>query len=101
MEYQILARSDLVIFVALFLEAGLGVVTKAVTHYMALFDNILDRMGFSKFLAVVSDDLCPQVSHRILSLHFNDLARDLIWHLNPSTLLPFSDQFLEVNRKLI
>nr|XP_029117379.1 uncharacterized protein LOC114913009 [Elaeis guineensis] len=40
--------------------AGLGVVTKAVTHYMALFDNILDRMGFSKFLAVVSDDLCPQ-----------------------------------------
>ncbi|XP_008793119.1 DNA-directed RNA polymerase III subunit RPC3 isoform X1 [Phoenix dactylifera] len=40
--------------------AGPGGVAKAVTQYMALFDNILHRMRFAKFLAVVRDDLGPQ-----------------------------------------
>ncbi|EHA8589143.1 hypothetical protein COCNU_scaffold008269G000030 [Cocos nucifera] len=40
--------------------AGPGGVAKAVTQYMALFDNILHRMRFAKFLAVIREDLGPQ-----------------------------------------
>ncbi|XP_078168304.1 uncharacterized protein LOC144562866 isoform X2 [Carex rostrata] len=34
-----------------------GSTDKTVTQYMAIFDNIINRMRFSKFLSVVKDDL--------------------------------------------
>ncbi|XP_042416351.1 DNA-directed RNA polymerase III subunit RPC3-like isoform X1 [Zingiber officinale] len=41
-------------------RGGAGGATKTVTQYMALFDNILHRMRFSKFLAIVKGDLGVQ-----------------------------------------
>ncbi|XP_074578616.1 uncharacterized protein LOC141835088 isoform X2 [Curcuma longa] len=41
-------------------RGGAGGATKTVTQYMALFDNILHRMRFSKFLAIVKGDLGGQ-----------------------------------------
>ncbi|XP_065044650.1 uncharacterized protein LOC135676886 isoform X2 [Musa acuminata AAA Group] len=41
-------------------QAGAGGATKSLTQYMALFDNILHRMRFTKFLSIVRDDLGPQ-----------------------------------------
>ncbi|CAL9122068.1 unnamed protein product [Musa textilis] len=38
-------------------QVGAGGATKSLTQYMALFDNILHRMRFTKFLAIVRDDL--------------------------------------------
>ncbi|RRT64978.1 hypothetical protein BHM03_00009539 [Ensete ventricosum] len=43
-------------------QVGAGAATKSLTQYMALFDNILHRMRFPKFLAIVRDDLGPQVN---------------------------------------
>ncbi|KAF8380250.1 hypothetical protein HHK36_027733 [Tetracentron sinense] len=38
-------------------DGGFGVTPRIVTHYAVLFDNILHRLRFSKFLAIVSEEL--------------------------------------------
>ncbi|MCL7037018.1 hypothetical protein MKW94_011106 [Papaver nudicaule] len=38
-------------------EGGIGDQSKMVVHYTALFDNIIHRMRFSKFLAIVTEEL--------------------------------------------
>ncbi|OVA01687.1 RNA polymerase III Rpc82 [Macleaya cordata] len=38
-------------------EGGFGVAPKVITQYTTIFENILHRMRFSKFLAIVSEEL--------------------------------------------
>jgi len=42
--------------------------TLVVTHYMALFDNIIHRLRFAKFLALVTKELDKQVSDFLLTI---------------------------------
>ncbi|URE13553.1 RNA polymerase III subunit RPC82 helix-turn-helix domain [Musa troglodytarum] len=49
-------------------QVGAGGATKSLTQYMALFDNILHRMRFTKFLAIVRDDLGLQSKEETHSL---------------------------------
>lgn len=42
----------------------IGSTTKTMTQYIALFDNILHRMRFPKFLMVVKYDLGHEVGDR-------------------------------------
>lgn len=41
---------------------GFGVAPRVVTQYATLFHNILHRMRFAKFLAIVSEELDKEVS---------------------------------------
>ncbi|XP_047327585.1 DNA-directed RNA polymerase III subunit rpc3-like [Impatiens glandulifera] len=43
-------------------EGGFGEAPKILTQYLALFDNIIHHLRFSKFLAIVSDDLGKECS---------------------------------------
>lgn len=45
---------------------GFGEAPRVVTQYMALFHNILHRMRFAKFLAIVSEELDKEVGFLIL-----------------------------------
>lgn len=50
-------------------EGAFGEAPKVVTHYMALFDNIIHHMRFPKFIAIVKDELggeCEKVFEALL-----------------------------------
>ncbi|CBI22720.3 hypothetical protein AAG906_008753 [Vitis piasezkii] len=50
-------------------EVGFGEAPRVVTQYMALFHNILHRMRFAKFLAIVSEELdkeCEEILEGLL-----------------------------------
>ncbi|XP_042483733.1 DNA-directed RNA polymerase III subunit RPC3 [Macadamia integrifolia] len=50
-------------------DGGFGVAPKVVTQYTVLFDNILHRLRFSKFLAIVSEELdkeCEELLEALL-----------------------------------
>lgn len=49
---------------------GFGEAPRVVTQYMALFHNILHRMRFAKFLAIVSEELDKEVGFLILDWSF-------------------------------
>lgn len=44
------------------LAGGVADVSKRSTEYIALFDNIIHRMRFSKFITVVSEELDKEVN---------------------------------------
>ena len=47
-----------------------GEAPKVVTHYMALFDNIIHHMRFPKFIAIVKDELGGEVSTNFMFSYF-------------------------------
>ncbi|XP_027103786.1 uncharacterized protein [Coffea arabica] len=61
-------------------EGAFGEAPKVVTHYMALFDNIIHHMRFPKFIAIVKDELggeCEKVFEALLQhgrLSFNQIV---------------------------
>ncbi|KAF3334842.1 DNA-directed RNA polymerase III subunit rpc3 [Carex littledalei] len=53
-----------------------GSTDKTVTQYMAIFDNIINRMRFSKFLSVVKDDLALEVCENDEKMQFSVMSHD-------------------------
>lgn len=47
-----------------------GEAPKVVTHYMALFDNIIHHMRFPKFIELVKEELGEEVSTTLLFNYF-------------------------------
>lgn len=61
---------DCFIFIYFVCEGGFGDEPRLNTQYVALFDNILHRVRFAKFLTIASQEFDKQVSCFNLALKF-------------------------------